>query len=161
MIEVMRENSAYPAERRSGRDRRVRRFGNLIWMFKSGRRRQVRRASDQRRIHELDDYPKELFFLIILVLGLSVVDGILTLWLMDLGAREVNPVMAYYLKQGPQIFMAAKYLITAAVVLITVAMNHAVFLMLRVRTSHLLTAFAGCFAMVVAWELFLMAHRVA
>lgn len=161
MIVVKRQISAYPSERRSGRDRRARRFGNLIWMLKKGRRRQVRRAADRRKIQELDVYPKELFFLIILVLGLSAVDGILTLWLIDMGAREVNPVMAYYLKQGPQIFMAAKYLITVAVVLITVAMNHAVFLILRVRTRHLLTVFAGCFAMVVAWELFLMAHRVA
>jgi hypothetical protein len=158
MIEMMKESCAHTVERRSGKDRRAKRFGNLKWMLKRGQRRQVRRASDRRRIHELDLYPKELFFRIVLVLGLSVVDGMLTLWLIDSGAREINPIMAYYLKLGPQIFMAAKYMITVAVVLIAVALHHTALRILRVRAGQLLTAFAGCFAMVVAWELFLISH---
>jgi hypothetical protein len=156
----MKEGCTPALERRSVGDRRQKRFGNLKWMLKKGQRRRVRRASDQFKIHALDVYPQRLFILVILILGLSVVDGILTLWLIDSGASELNPVMAYYLRQGPQIFMAAKYLITAAVVLIAVAMNHSVFRIVRVRASYLLTAFAGCFAMVVAWELFLMAHTM-
>ena len=158
---MMQESCTSIVERRSVSDRRVKGLGNLKWMLKRGRRRQVRRASDRFKIHALDVYPQELFILVILTLGLSVADGILTLWLIDSGASELNPVMAYYLKQGPQFFMAAKYLITAAVVLMAVAMNHCVFRIIRVRASFLLTAFAGCFAMVVAWELFLLAHSMA
>jgi hypothetical protein len=159
----MKERRTPAVERRSVGDRRVKRFVNLKWLLKRGRRRRDRRVSDQSKIHALDVYPQELFILVILILGLSVADGILTLWLTDSGASELNPVMAYYLKQGPQIFMAAKYLITAAVVLLAVAMNHCVFGIIKVRVIFLLTAFAGCFAMVVAWELFLffMAHGMA
>lgn len=155
---MMKEIPYNGVERRSGKDRRTKRFGNLRWLLKTGQRRQVRRASDRRKIHELDIYPKELLVLVTLVLVLSVVDGILTLWLINNGATEANPVMAYYLRQGPQIFMAAKYLITAAAVVIAVTLSHTVSRIFRVRINQLLKVFAGCFAMVVAWEFFLIAQ---
>lgn len=156
----MMEQPAYNTERRSGTDRRARRFRNIRWLLKKGQRRHVRRESDRHKLQELDAYPTDLFIVVILVLGLSVVDGVLTLWLVDNGATELNPVMAYYLEQGPQVFMAAKYLITAAVVTIVVAFNHAFLHFLKIRFGQLLKVFAGCFAMVVVWELFLMVHLV-
>lgn len=156
----MNEPPTYTIERRSGKDRRAKRFGNLRWLLKTGRRRQFRRESDRRKINPLDSYPPELFVVIILVLGLSVIDGLLTLWLIDNGATELNPVMAYYLEQGPQIFMFAKYLLTASVVVIVVVMNQAFLRLIKVQFGQLLKVAAGCFAMVVAWELFLMVQIV-
>ncbi len=156
----MKGPSTYTTERRSGEDRRAKRFGNLRWFLKTGQRRHIRREADRRKINQLDSYPKDLFVVIILVLGLSVADGILTLWLIDKGATELNPVMAYYLKQGPQIFMLAKYLLTASVVIIVVVMNYAFLRLLKIQFGQLLKVFAGCFAMVVAWELFLVAQLV-
>ena len=156
----MKEPLTYPTERRSGKDRRARQFGDLRWFLRTGRRRQIRREADRRKINPLDSYPTELFVVVILVLGLSVVDGILTLWLIDKGATEMNPVRAYYLELGPQIFMLAKYLITVFVVIIAVVMNHAFLRHLKIQFGQLLKVFAGCFAMVVAWELFLMTHLV-
>ena len=157
-VPVMNEPMTYTTERRSGKDRRAKRFGNLRWFLKTGRRRQVRREADRRKITQLDSYPTELLIAIIFVLGLSVVDGILTLWLIDRGATELNPVMAFYLEQGPQIFMLVKYLLTAFVVIITVVMNYVVLRLLNIQFGQLLKVFAGCFAMVVAWELFLVAQ---
>ena len=95
-----------------------------------------------------------------LVLVLSVADGMLTLWLIDRGATELNPIMDYYLDQGPHIFMLAKYLITAFVVIITVVMNYAFLRFFKIQFGQMLKVFAGCFAMVVAWELFLVAQLV-
>jgi len=154
----MKEPMFHTTERRSWKDRRAKRFGNLQWFLKTGRRRQIRREADQRKINQLDSYPTELLVVIILILLLSVVDGILTLWLIDKGATELNPVMAYYLEQGPRIFMLAKYLLTAFVVIIAVVMNQAFLRVLRIQFGQLLKVFAGCFAMVVAWELFLIAQ---
>lgn len=157
---MMKNASAYRVERRSGRDRRAKRFGNIRWFLKTGQRRKVRRESDRRKIICLDYYPAELFTVIVIILALSVIDGILTLWLIDKGAMEVNPVMAFYLNLGPDIFMAIKYLVTAAAVTIVVVMNHAFIRILRVRFGQLLKVFAGCFAVVVVWELYLMAQLV-
>ncbi len=157
---LMKKQMTFTTERRSGKDRRVKRSGNLRWFLKTGQRRQIRREADRQKINELDSYPTELFVVIVLVLGLSVADGVLTLWLIDKGATELNPVMAYYLKQGPHVFMLAKYLITASVVIIAVVMNNAFLRLLKIQFGQLLKVFAGCFAMVVAWELFLMAQLV-
>ena len=157
----MKKSMAGFVDRRSGRDRRAKRFGNIRWLLKTGRRRRIRRESDRRRVHGLDAYPTELFALIIVILGLSVMDGILTLWLIDRGAIELNPVMAYYLKQGPDVFMATKYLVTAAAVIIVVIMNYAFIRVFRVHLGQLLKVFAGCFAMVVVWQLYLIVRLAA
>ena len=155
---MMNEPMTYTTERRSGKDRRVKRFGNLRWFLKTGQRRKIRREADRRKITQLDSYPTELLVVIIFVLGLSVTDGILTLWLIDRGATELNPVMAYYLDLGPHIFMLAKYLLTAFVVIITVVMNYVGLRLIKIQFGQMLKVYAGCFAMVVAWELFLIAQ---
>ena len=88
----------------------------------------------------------------VLVLVLSVVDALLTLLLIDEGAQELNPVMAYFLTFGPSIFLLAKYLITAASVVIVVLLNYIGIERLRFSMGELLHYFAGCFAAVVIWE---------
>ena len=146
-------------ERRSGKDRRAKRFGDIRWFLKTGRRRQIRRQADRRKLFLLDYYPPQLFYLLVLILFLSVVDAYLTLWLIDEGAMEINPIMAYYLSIGPNTFLAAKYLLTVAAVTIVVLMNYAIVRIIPFQFGQLLKLFAGCFAMVVAWELFLIARH--
>ena len=148
----------YIVDRRSGRERRTERFGDIRWLLKTGRRRQVRREVDRRKLQALDYYPPKLFVVLVAVLLLSIIDALLTLWLIDNGAVEINPVMAYYLKLGPNIFLAAKYLITVFAVTIGVLLNYAYVRFFRFQLGQILNVFAGCFAMVVVWELFLIAR---
>lgn len=145
-------------ERRSGIDRRTKRFGDTLWLLKTGQRRQVRRQDDRRKVVMLDRYPPQLLGVIVLVLGLSVLDAYLTLWLTGRGAIEINPVMAYYLDLGPSVFLVTKYLMTAAAATIAVMLNYAAIRIFKVRIGQLLKAFACCFAMVVVWELFMVAR---
>jgi len=147
---------AIAVERRSGRDRRTQRFGDIRWLLKTGRRRQVRRQADRRKLLLLDAYPSNMLYAISLILMLSVADAMLTLWLIGKGAMEINPVMAYYLKLGPNIFMIIKYLMTASAVTIIVLLNYTIIRSFRIQIGHLLNGFAGCFIMVVMWELFLV-----
>lgn len=147
-------------ERRSGKDQRNKRFGEIVWLFKPGQRRHVRRLEDRRKLQLLDHYPPKLLIVLVLVLLLSIVDALLTLWLIDNGAVELNPVMSYYIELGPDIFMAIKYLITVSVVVIGVLLNYVYVRYFYLQFSHLLNVFAGCFAMVVAWELFLIVRFV-
>ena len=143
-------------ERRSGEDRRSRRWGNLVWLLKTGKRRRLRRTSDRRSLRFLDYYSPRLFYALILVLLLSVTDALLTLWLIEQGANEVNPVMAYFLRFGPNTFMLVKYFLTSMAVTIVVLLNYVFIRYLGVQFRVLMHFFAGCFGMVVAWELFLI-----
>jgi hypothetical protein len=157
---MLKKNRQNRVERRSGGDRRAKRFGDFRWFLKTGRRRQVRRQSDRTKLCPLDYYSPKLFYMLVAVLLLSIVDALLTLWLIDNGAVEANPVMAYYLNLGPGTFMAAKYFITAAAVLLVVMLNYVFIRLFRFRVGQLLNVFAGCFVMVVVWELILIVRIV-
>lgn len=143
-------------ERRSGQDRRKNKFNFFRRPFSSRRRRALRRRADQRGFYLLDYYNPKIFYTVTLILLLSVVDALLTLWLISAGAEELNPVMAYFLGISPNVFMMAKYLITATSVVIVVVLNYVFIQRLRLKSGDLLNYFAGCFAAVVAWELILI-----
>lgn len=147
----------YPFKRRSGKDRRKSWRGILPFIF-AGRRRNLRREEDRRKIRALDHYSPRLFCLVIVVLMLSLLDAFLTLWLIDHGAIEINPIMNYYLGLGVNAFVAIKYMITVVAVTIVVLSNHLFSRILRIQLGSLLKVFAGCFSLVVAWELFLIAQ---
>jgi hypothetical protein len=142
-------------DRRTGRDRRQRRWPTLKSLFANRRRRSVRRKMDRRRLVILDYYHPPLMISILLILVLSIADAVLTLFLLDHGAVELNPVMAYFIQLGKGMFILAKYLFTAASVLIVVLLNYILIRHLNIFTRNLLHFFAGAFALVIAWELFL------
>ena len=147
-------------ERRSGKDRRKKSFNFLRRPFSPGNRRMLRRKTDRHRFFLFDYYSPKLFYSIVLVLMLSVTDALLTLWLVSEGAQELNPVMAYFLSQGPNVFLLSKYLLTSFSVVIVVLLNYMTFQRLRFPMGELLRVFAGCFAAVVIWEAFLLVRFV-
>jgi hypothetical protein len=159
-MHIAAADSDFVIERRSGKDRRKRSFYFLRQPFSSGRRRMLRRHTDRRRFFLFDHYSPKLFYAIVLVLMLSVADALLTLLLISEGAQELNPVMAYFLTFGPNIFMMTKYLITAASVIIVVLLNYIAVRRVRFPMGDLLRYFAGCFAAVVIWEAVLLVRFV-
>jgi type IV secretory pathway TrbL component len=143
-------------ERRSGIDRRESRIGGIRRLFFSGKRRNLRRADDRRKLALLDYYSPRIFAIIVAILFLSLTDAVLTLVLISHGAVELNPVMAYLLAKGDTTFLIVKYLLTAISVSIVALINYVFIRIFRTHVRNLLVYFAGCFALVVAWELFLM-----
>ena len=143
-------------ERRSGTDRRKKRFSIVRHLFGPGRRGALRREADRRGFYLFDFYSPRIFYAMTAVLLLSVVDAYLTLWLLGEGATEVNPVMAYFLKSGPLVFVVAKYVLTSVSVVIVVLFNYICVQQVRFQFGRLLNYFAGCFALVVVWELLLI-----
>lgn len=142
-------------ERRSGQDRRDRQEPLLKRLFFKGVRESVRRAEDRKRIVALDRYDPSLRIPSMLVLILSLVDAALTLTLIARGARELNPVMRYYLSHGPEVFLFVKYGLTAASVLIIVLIYESLASRYRLR-STILPVFAVVFGGVVLWEIYLL-----
>ncbi len=148
-------------DRRSGTDRRRRRLLSLKAAFAYRRRRELRRAEDRRRIVLLDQYSASILVLIALILVLSVADALLTLFLLDHGAVELNPVMAYFIQISPLVFMVAKYLITTLSLIIILTLNYAGIQRLSFHAHHLFKCFAGCFVAVIVWEIFLIVRFVS
>ena len=142
-------------DRRSDSDRRCKGIAALKSLLTYRRRRTLRRASDRRGLVLLDYYHPSLLISIILVLVLSAIDALLTLFLMEHGAVELNPVMAFFIELGNLPFVIVKYTLTAFSVCIVVILNYFFFQHLKIFTRGLLHFFALGFALVIVWELVL------
>jgi hypothetical protein len=145
-------------DRRSGKDRRSRGVPDIKSLFIYARRKNIRRKDDKFKTVYFDQYSPALFTPVVLILLLSVTDAFLTLFLVDCGAREINPVMAYFLKFGPFTFMGVKYFFTCYSVIVLVIFNNVYFRKLRIRTRSLFSCAVAMFVIVIAWELFLMSR---
>ncbi len=154
------ESQREMTERRGRQDRRKSRLPALKSLFGNRRRRQVRRQSDRRGLVLLDHYGGSVIVPAFAVLGLSLADALLTLFLLSHGAMELNPVMDFFLRLGPTPFLLAKYSITAFSVLIIILLNYVFIHRLKLHVRDLLGFFAGGFALVIGWEIFLVVRYV-
>ena len=154
------EKSAPAADRRSGADRR--RGKSLDWrsLLRGGQRRTIRRAEDRQRIFHVDHYGESLFAGIVFILFLSVLDAIFTLLLLQHGAVEINPVMAFYIDVGPYAFLAVKYGLTSLGVVFLLLFRNVVLKSLRIRAGALIYAVLAAFLGVVSWQLYLIGKMV-
>ena len=105
-------------ERRSGIDRRGGKKVTVRSLLLGGKRETIRRYEDRQKSLYVDRYHQSIFGVIVLILTLSVIDAILTLHLINHGAVEVNPIMAFYLDVGPYTFLCVKYALTSVGLLI-------------------------------------------
>lgn len=144
-------------ERRSGVDRRK---GNRQIFFSkhlfAGNRESVRRREDRKESYSIDRYSYKLLMLILLIIFLSMCDGVLTLILLDKGAVEINPVMAYSLNHGPMVFFGVKYLLTTFSLLIILIHSNTYLFQTRLRTKALFGMIIIPFLLVIYWEFFLI-----
>jgi hypothetical protein len=151
-----RKAAGDPRAQRLGIDRRRKTIPSLRYLVSGGRRRGVRRVEDLRRFIILDRYSPRLLAAIVGILCLSLLDALLTLSLIEHGATEVNPVMAFFLDQGPLVFTSVKYLLTSLGVVIFLLVNHNVLPGARFRMSNLFTFAIASFGIVVVWEIMLI-----
>ena len=116
----------------------------------------MRRSDDRNRIVIFDRFKPSLFNGIIIVLGLSILDAILTLILLSQGAKELNPVMRYYLNRGSQVFIFVKQGLTVLPMLIILLANEVLTNRYRIGAGMFFHIFAAFFGGVVIWEFYLL-----
>ena len=91
-------------ESRNGKDRRKRKIPPLKYLLFGGQRKRIRRKEDEGKLIILDTHGHWVFVLTVIILVLSIIDGLLTLNLIGRGAQEINPVMSYLIDINPYIF---------------------------------------------------------
>jgi hypothetical protein len=151
---VQLEIDSAGAERRVSRvDRRT----MSLWRFLRGglvpRRRTGRRDGDH--YLPIDWHDPYLLFLALLMLLLSVTDAFMTVTLLNDGAIETNPLLAYVLNEHPQLFAVVKMGLTGfgVVVLVAVARSRLLgFISARALFQGLALAYVG----LVAYEVWLV-----
>jgi len=121
-----------------------------------GRRSGVRREEDRQKSYRIDRHSLDTLTAVLLLVVLSILDAMLTLFLISHGAAEVNPIMAYFLNHGPLAFFSAKYVFTCVFVFVILMHTHYYLFGTKVRVKTLFVVFAIPLALVVKWELYLM-----
>jgi hypothetical protein len=134
----------------------------VLWSLVYGnlrpRRRAPRRAGDRSRFVP-DWHPPSLLYLVIAIMLLSAADAVLTLNLIALGAREVNPVMAGLVEGDPALFALAKMSLTGLGVTVLVVRAYTpLFGCIPVR--WVLRILLLGYAVLVAYELALLSMLV-
>ena len=143
---------------RSGKDRRTKSGFNIRSFLFGGKRENIRRQEDTKRIFYVDNYSPGLFFTIVSILFLCVIDALLTLSLLNHGAYETNLVMAFFLKFGPYTFFTSKYLLTFIPVICLLMFRNIAIRIIKIRTRSVLYFIVVFYLAVVGWELHLLSN---
>ena len=147
--------AAGDSDRRSTGDRRWRSRPRLKFLLLGGRRKFARRGEDKKHCIYVDQYPPWLLVAIILLAIFSITDGLFTLHLIERGATEINPFMAWLLNLGAWPFMLAKFLLTCGAILILLVFHNFYFRPLRIQVKSIIPSFLAIFTIVLFWQLFL------
>lgn len=150
----MHAKDRVPHERRSGVERRHMTVAAYWRGALNPRRRFGRRATD-RFYPVVDWHSPRVLALVMLILGLSTLDGVLTLLLISQGANEVNPVMALFVPNNLGWFAAIKLGLTSfgAAVLVACARMK----LFRLFPGELLLYLVvACYVVLVGYELYLL-----
>ena len=104
-------------------DRRKPSLKSFIYGAFNPRRRRIRREEDRDHTF-LDRHPTHLLVVCAIILVLSLLDGLLTVHLVQNGAKELNPLMAYLLSNDPILFALAKIILTVVGVVTLIVTAH-------------------------------------
>ena len=148
------------SERRSGYDRRQQTSVNLRLFKGNDKRRNIRRLEDRDRIFIADQYSPILFATICAILFLCVIDALLTLYLLNHEAYEINPIMEYLIKIGPYTFFLFKYALTCIATFGLFLFRRFFIRRLNVSTHSLLHLIAWVYVSIIVWELYLVYYVV-
>ena len=143
-------------ERRSGNERRELSLAAYWHGSLNPRRRGGRRATD---LHYpvVDWHSPRVLALVMSILGLCVLDGVLTVLLVSNGAIEVNPVMAMLVPHELGWFAAVKLSLTALGVAVLVVCSR-MKLFRAIPGETLMYGVVMCYIALVAYELRMLAR---
>ena len=147
-------------ERRSITDRRKKGSISMRSVLFGGRRETIRRHEDKRKSFYVDRYNQLHFVAIVLILFLSVVDAALTIVLINHGAYEVNPIMAYCLSVGPYTFLSIKYSLTCVGLILLLMFRNIFMRPLGIFVGSFFYYFLAAFIGVVSWQSFLLFRKI-
>lgn len=139
-------------DRRAVADRRKQ--PTPIWSFHTffGRRRWFRRKSDREKGGYLDRYSPTIFFLIILILALNILDSLFTMIILDLGGREFNPVLRSVMTlHGDQFWIYKFIMVSFSLVLLCLHQGFRFF-------RGIIIAITTIYLLIVLYQVFLITH---
>jgi hypothetical protein len=142
-------------DRRERRDRRHRVWWSVIYGSFNPRRRRPSRRRLEQRYHSLDWHDAHLLAVAIGILLLSAADALMTLRLLDVGADEVNPIMAAVVYRSAAVFATVKMTLTGLSVMVMVMLARYRF-MRMVRVDVVMYAVLVAYSALLTYEFWML-----
>jgi len=117
----------------------------------------LRRATDRQGIKFVDEYDQSFMGIVIFLVILSIIDGFMTLHLLDQGAHEINPIMSFCLELGPWFFLASKFLLTCSGVLCLLVVSNSRVFGDRIQVKDVFPVMLFLYLILMAWNSLLYA----
>lgn len=152
----MEPNPDAAPERRHGNDRRAR--STTAWdpFFTPARRRRYRREEERDALVIVDRHDLTTALLMVALLVLTILDGAITLILVNAHCEEANPLMAPLVERGAWPFLVVKYALTACgLPVLLVFKNHRMFGS-RFRVGHVLPILVGLYLALIVYQFALL-----
>ena len=105
-------------ETRIQRDRRSQPTPGLSRYVLFGKRTGLRRRIDQEKGGYVDRYSTGLFFILVLIVGLNVLDSLLTMTILERGGWELNPIVQSVIDLCGEKFWVWKFAIVSLCVVL-------------------------------------------
>ena len=139
-------------ERRTIGDRRKQPTSSWSFYTFFGRRRWLRRKSDQEKGGHSDRYSPVLFLLIVLILALNILDSLFTMIILDLGGREFNPIVQSVMALHGDHFWIYKFLMASGSLVLLCL--HRGFKFFR----GIIIIISSIYLIIVLYQVFLITH---
>ena len=139
-------------DKRTTKDRRKQPTPGLSRYTLFGRRRTIRRKLDQQVGGYVDRYSSFLFFFLVAIIGLNVLDAFFTMMILDLKGWEANPVVRSVINIYGTKFWIWKFSIVS--VSLALLCLHSRFRLVR----EIIIAVSCLYIAVVAYQIFLILH---
>ncbi len=138
--------------KRTTKDRRKQPTPGLSRYTFFGRRKMNRRKSDSRRGGYIDRYSPTLFFFLITIIGLNVLDALFTLMILDLKGWEANPVVHSVISLYGTKFWVWKFsIVSVSLILLCL---HSRFRLVK----EIIVGISCLYGLVVLYQIFLLLH---
>jgi hypothetical protein len=153
VINLLKGDFKIDVDRRKLKDRRKKPTPVLSRFTFFGRRQRLRRKSDQERGGYVDRYSTLLFFFMVLILGLNILDSLFTMMILDLGGREFNPFVRFIIELHGEKFWIWRFIIVS-VSLILLCLNRR-FKLVR----WIIIGIGSVYLIIVLYQIFLIVYR--
>jgi hypothetical protein len=146
-------------DRRGRHDRRHRVWWSVIYGSFNPRRRRPSRRLLEARYHSLDWHDAHLLAVAIGILLLSAADALMTIRLLDIGADEVNPIMAAVVYRSAAVFATVKMTLTGLGVMVMVMLARYRFMRV-VRVDVVMYAILVAYSALLTYEFWMLRKLV-
>jgi len=148
---------SHQPHRRSGERRQARLLSFFYGFYRA------QRAGDRRNVRVaqpsyVDIHDAFTYALVLMIMLFCVADAYLTLLLIEHGARELNPILAWALEKDALLFYGTKYSLTTISVVLLIQHKH--FMFFGIRAFNLLIGVLLAYAALITYQLSMLRHLI-